>query len=150
MAGEPENLVLELLRGIRAEVADIKSEMATKGELAELRTELKADMNSLRADVASDLLALRADVKAEFKNVGDQIAGIRRAVFEYHSVVVGHCVLISELDARCGARSGTWTFRRSTPIDAVPGTIPGSSPGTAVGRSPRGYFASALSVTAKL
>jgi hypothetical protein len=100
MAGEPENLVLELLRGIRAEVAEIQSQMATKAELAQLRADLKADMNSLRADVASDLLTLRAEVKADFKAMGDQVAGLRRAVFEYHSSVIGHGMLISELDAR--------------------------------------------------
>ena len=44
MANEPENLVLELLRGLR-------------DQMGELRAELKADINSLRADVASDLWA---------------------------------------------------------------------------------------------
>jgi hypothetical protein len=100
MADEPDNLVLQLLRGIRAEVADIKAAMATKAELAELSAELRGDINSLRADVASDLLTLRAEVKADFKAMGDQVAGIRRAVFEYHSSVIGHGVLISELEAR--------------------------------------------------
>ena len=100
MAEEPENLVLALLRGIRAEVADIKSQMATKTELAELR----ADFNSLRADVASDLLIMQVKADAEHKATRDyvreQISGLRREVFEYHSVVVGHGVLISEHDTR--------------------------------------------------
>jgi hypothetical protein len=103
MADEPENLVLQLLRGIRAE-------MATKAELGELRAEmatkaeLKAEIQSLRADVASDLLAMQArsdaEHKATRKQLGEQIAGLRRAVVEYHSVVIGHGVLISELEAR--------------------------------------------------
>ena len=63
MANEPENLVLALLRGIRAEIADIKSEMATKSDLADVRAELQ----SLRADVASDLLAMQAKADAEHK-----------------------------------------------------------------------------------
>jgi hypothetical protein len=54
MAGEPENLVLELLRGICSEMGGLRAEMG------ELRSELKADMNSLRADVASDLLTMQA------------------------------------------------------------------------------------------
>src|SRR5277367_6208582 len=104
MADEPENLVLALLRGIRAEIADIKSEMATKSELREFRAELKADINSLRADVASDLLAMQAKSDAEHKATRDatreQVDGLRRQVFEYHSSVIGHGVLISELEAR--------------------------------------------------
>jgi hypothetical protein len=96
MAGEPENLVLELLRGIRAD-------MATKAELADLKTEMKADiaemkadMRSLRADVAADFVSMQAENKA----TRDQIVGLRRAIVEYHSAVIGHGVLISELEAR--------------------------------------------------
>ena len=98
MANEPENLVLALLRGIRAEIVDIKSEMATKSDLADVRAELQ----SLRADVASDLLAMQAKSDAEHKATREsaQIDGLRRQVFEYHSSVIGHGMLISELEAR--------------------------------------------------
>jgi hypothetical protein len=64
MPNEPENLVIELLRGIRRA-------MATKAELAEL----KADMHSLCAAFASDFLTFR-------KEFGEQIVGLRRAVME--------------------------------------------------------------------
>ena len=50
-------------------------------------------MRSLRADVASDVLTLR-------KELGEQITGLRRAVIEYHTSVIGHGVLISDLEAR--------------------------------------------------
>jgi hypothetical protein len=50
-------------------------------------------MRSLRADVASDLLTTR-------KEIGEQIVGLRRVVVEYHSAVIGHGILISELEAR--------------------------------------------------
>jgi hypothetical protein len=104
MSAEPESLVLELLRRIRAD-------MATKADLAELRSELKSDiaslradltgeMNSLRADVASDLRIMQAKTDAEFKAVREQITGLRRAVIDYHTAVVGHGILISELDVR--------------------------------------------------
>lgn len=100
MSSEPENLVLELLRGLRSDVASVKSDMAAKSELAEL----KAGIHSLRADVASDLVAMQTKADAEHqatrKQLGDQIVGLRRAVVEYHSVVIGHGVLISELEAR--------------------------------------------------
>ena len=100
MADEPENLVLQLLRGIRAD-------MATKAELAELKAELKADIgdvraevHSLRADVAADLHAMQAKTEVDQKATRDQIVGLRRALVEYHSAVIGHGVLISELEAR--------------------------------------------------
>ena len=100
MAQEPENLVLELLRRIRAE-------MVTKAELAALETELegeigdlRADLHSLRADIASDLVAMQAKADAEHKATREQVDGLRRQVFEYHSSVIGHGMLISELGAR--------------------------------------------------
>ena len=74
---EPDNLVLQLLRemrgdiaGIRSDIVDIRATMATKDELADLRSEV----HSLRADVASDLLTLE-------KRLSDKIAGLRRAVW---------------------------------------------------------------------
>lgn len=47
--------------------------------------ELTGEVRSLRSDVTG----LRADV-----------TGLRQAVVEYHSAVIGHGVLISELEAR--------------------------------------------------
>jgi hypothetical protein len=87
MTEAPDNLVLELLRGLRGDVADTKSER-------------KADLHSLRADVASDFLNVQTKAEAEDKNTRDQIVGLRRAVIEYHSAVMGHGILISELEAR--------------------------------------------------
>ncbi len=96
MSAEPENIVLALLRDMRADMASMRADMATKADIAEL----KSDMHSLRADVASDLLTAQARNDAEHKNTRDQIVGLRRAVIEYHSAALGHGVLISELEAR--------------------------------------------------
>jgi hypothetical protein len=97
---EPESLVLHLLRemreemrDMRGEVSSIRSTMATKDDLSELRAELRSEMHSLRADVASDLLTLE-------KRMGDQFVSLRRSVMEYHSTAVGHGMLYSELDER--------------------------------------------------
>ena len=96
MSGEPESLILQLLRDMRAEIGDlrsdvggIRSEMATKSDIADLRSE----MTSLRADVAADMIDLR-------RGFGDQIVGLRHAVMEYHTSVIGYGVIISELEAR--------------------------------------------------
>ena len=89
MAEAPESLILQLLR-------DMRAEMATKNDLAEIVAESRA----LRADVASDLMSLDAKVDATRKDLSEQIVGLRRAVIEYHTSAIGHGVLISELEAR--------------------------------------------------
>ncbi len=96
MSTEPESLILHMLREMRADMATKDDIAAVKGDFAAMRShfsELKADFNSLRADVASDIVTLR-------KDLGDQIVGLRRAVVEYHTSVIGHGVPISELEAR--------------------------------------------------
>ncbi|WP_395696930.1 hypothetical protein [Methylocella sp.] len=55
--------------------------------------DVRSEIRPLRADVASDL------VRPE-KGLSKQIAGLRRAVMEYHSSAIGHGVLISKLGAR--------------------------------------------------
>ncbi len=91
MPDAPENLVLSLLRDIRGEIGELRSE--TRSEFANVRVEVHSEMRSLRADVASDMIDLE-------KRLNAQIAGLRRAVMEYHSSTIGHGVLISELDER--------------------------------------------------
>ena len=102
MSNEPENLVLQLLRGIRADLTETKAEM--KADMHSLRAEMKSDMHSLRADVASDLLVmqakLEADIKKTRKELGEQISGLRSTVVDYHASVIGRGILISEQEER--------------------------------------------------
>ncbi len=96
VAEQPDNLVLELLRGLRTEIGGLTADVqSVKAELRATREEMatKADLNSLRADVASDLLNMQKETR-------EQIVGVRRALIEYHSSVVGHGILISELQDR--------------------------------------------------
>ena len=100
MTEEPESLILELLRQMRAELGDVRSDvsqlradLATKSDLSMLRADVAADIHTLRADVAADILSNR-------KELSEQIVGLRRAVVEYHTSVIGHGILISELEAR--------------------------------------------------
>jgi chromosome segregation ATPase len=78
---EPASLILELLRQMRAELGDVRSEIR----------EIRAD-SATKSDL-SDILSTR-------KELGEQIMGLRRAVMEYHTSVIGHGSLISELEAR--------------------------------------------------
>ena len=94
MSDEPENLVLQLLRGIRDDVAKVDR------RLDEVRDELMGEMNSLRADVASDIASVQSEISTLRKETREQIVGLRRAVVEYHSSVVGHGLLISEHEER--------------------------------------------------
>lgn len=97
---EPESLVLRILREMRAEIGDVRS------DISQIRSEFatKSDLSSLHADVASDIRSLRADVAADIlsnrQELSEQIVGLRRAVIEYHTSVIGHGILISELEAR--------------------------------------------------
>ncbi len=96
MAEHPENIVIEHLRGLRKDIGDIKSDVRTlKAEMQSQRQDIatKSDLHSLRADVASDMLTMQKDTR-------DPIVGLRRAVVEYHSAVVGHGLIISELEER--------------------------------------------------
>ena len=97
---EPDNLILQILREMRANMAtkdDLKSEIAgVRSEIADVRSEIadvRSEVGSLRADVASDLLTLE-------KRLSDQIATLRRAVMEYHSTAIGHGVLFTEIEER--------------------------------------------------
>ena len=86
---EPENLTLKLLREMRGDVTDIRQNMATKSDIADVRSEV----NSLRADVASDLILME-------NRLSERISHVNSAVIQYHSTTVGHGVLIGELDER--------------------------------------------------
>ena len=83
MNAEPDNLVLQLLREMRMEIAN-----------------LRGDMNSLRADVAADFISFEARQAKEHKHTREQIEGLRREVGQYHASIAGHGALISEHDDR--------------------------------------------------
>ena len=96
MSTEPDSLILQMLRQMRAELSTKADLEVVRSEVGDVRSEVaevKSDMRSLRADVASDLLTTR-------KELSEQIVGLRRAVIDYHTSVIGHGFLISDLEAR--------------------------------------------------
>ena len=96
MSDEPENFTLALLRKIDGKVDSLRDEMATKSDVADVRSEV----HSLRADVGSDIMNLEKQIKEQEKRLSDQISGLRRSVMEYHSSAIGHGVLITEFEER--------------------------------------------------
>jgi hypothetical protein len=98
MTEEPASLILEPLRQMRVEIGDVRSDIATKADLASLRADVAFDMHTLRAHVAADLLTTR-------KELSQQIVELRRAVVDYHTSVIGRGVIISELEARAAGRT---------------------------------------------
>jgi hypothetical protein len=96
MTEEPASLILELLRQMRADLGDVRSDIGdARSDIGQIRADMatQSDLRTLRADVAADLLTTR-------KELGEQIVGLRRAVIDYHTSVIGHGVIISELEAR--------------------------------------------------
>jgi len=86
---EPESLVLQILREMRAELGDVRAELGdVRSDIREIRadfatkSDLSSEIRSLRADFASDLLSNR-------KELSEQIVGLRRAVIEYRTSVIG-------------------------------------------------------------
>ena len=72
---ETENLVLILLREMRAEMTEMRADMASKRDLDRVESriaDVNARVNSLAADVASDLLHME-------KSLSDQIFSLHRA-----------------------------------------------------------------------
>lgn len=100
MSDEPENFTLALLRKIDGKVDGLREEMATKSDVANVRSELRSEIHSLRADVASDMMNLEKQLKEQEKRLSDQISGLRRSVMEYHSSQIGHGVLLTEFEER--------------------------------------------------
>jgi hypothetical protein len=96
MTEEPVSLILELLRQMRTELGDARSDISdVRSDIGQVRADMatQSDLTTLRADVASDILTTR-------RELSEQIVGLRRAMVDYHTSVVGHGVIISELEAR--------------------------------------------------
>jgi len=83
MSGEPDILVLQLLREIRAEQAQTNNRIDRLGRAA------AADLHEYGGMIGTQIDLLRKDLSG-------QIAGLRRALVEYHSAVIGHGSIITD------------------------------------------------------
>lgn len=90
---EPENIVLMLLRDIRADMVTKKDLAAVRSELKNDFADMRSEVKSLRADVASDLMTME-------KRLSERFNHLNRAVMEYHSSTIGHGVLNTDFEER--------------------------------------------------
>ena len=85
---EPDNLVLQILR-------DMRATMATKDDLAKMasKDDLRFEINALRADVASDLITTRRGVERADRRPAPRCGRLSHVRHR-------HGIIISELEAR--------------------------------------------------
>ncbi len=83
---QPEDLVLRFLRDMRERMET----MATKDDIADLRSNLNSGLANVAADIHELDAKIERKTEAARKDLSDQIVGLRRAVVEYHSAVIGH------------------------------------------------------------
>jgi len=87
MATDPDNLVLELLRGIL-------------GDLKEMRSELTADFQSESTSLRAVFASRFATVIGEIEATREQTVHLSNALIGYHSAVIWNSRSIDRLGAR--------------------------------------------------
>jgi hypothetical protein len=70
---------------------DIAATYQLLGSVAADMREMKGDVREMKREMAT---------KKELNEVRSEVADLRQAVTQYHSAVLGHGILISELDER--------------------------------------------------
>ena len=74
----------------------LQAQEGMRGEMGTLRGEMRAMGAGLRGEIA----ALRSEHGRKLDDLASQIVTLRQTLTEYHASVLGHGILISELDAR--------------------------------------------------
>jgi hypothetical protein len=98
MPAEPDNLIIKLLQELRGDMKLLREEVAEFK--AEMRAGMTAFTREMRAEMADFRQEVRADLKALDTRLSYQIVDLRGTVVLYHSSVVGHGILIGDLEAR--------------------------------------------------
>lgn len=92
-AGVDEDLAKSAARAVLA--AEARADLATKGDLAELKaattadiaalkTELKADIAALKAEVKADMAALRAELKGDISQLRTDMAEMKADLIKWN------------------------------------------------------------------
>ena len=62
--------------------------------------DMRAEMHGMRAELRAEIQSLRDEHGRKIDEVAGQVSDLRQAVTEYHASVLGHGVLISQLEDR--------------------------------------------------
>ncbi|MDK9721341.1 MAG: hypothetical protein OEL53_09180 [Rhodospirillales bacterium] len=74
---------------------DIAATYQLLGSVAADMREMKADLREVKREMAT-----KGELSQGIASVRSEVADLRQAVTQYHSAVLGHGILISELDGR--------------------------------------------------
>ncbi len=86
----------------KADIADLRTEVKT--DIADLRTEVKADIADLRTEVKADIADLRTEVKADIADLRTDLEKLRADLTWRMVLVVGALLaLATALDRLLGA-----------------------------------------------
>ena len=58
------------------------SDLATRGDLVEVRSVLKSDIQEVRSELKSDIQAVRSELKSEIQEVRSELQGVRSELRE--------------------------------------------------------------------
>ena len=83
---------------IKGDVSEIRKTMATKAELAELRSELKHDIEVVRTELQNDIGSLRSEMREGFVSVRAELKSIRMDLDALMQRVAGHAGFAKEID----------------------------------------------------
>jgi hypothetical protein len=106
MSDENENLVLRLLREMRADMAEMRAEMATKGDLAAVRDEARADTSDLRRDMTEGFTAIAGALAALSQQNADTRTELGRQIADLHGEIRSERDAGRGLEARVAALEG--------------------------------------------
>lgn len=73
---------------------------ADMGHVMAMLQNVLATQQEMRTELRAEIQALRTEHGAKLDDLSGQVGNLRQAVAEYHSSVIGHGVLISQLEDR--------------------------------------------------
>ena len=79
---------------------DLGSIVAMLQGVLQAQEVMRGDMAAMRTELRGEIAALRSEHGRKLDDLASQIVTLRQTVTEYHASVLGHGILISELDAR--------------------------------------------------
>ena len=80
--------------------ADLGSIVAMLQGVLQAQEAMRAEMHAMRTELRTEIAALRNDHGRKLDDLAGQVKTLRQTLTEYHASVLGHGILITELDTR--------------------------------------------------